>query len=41
MDARLDFGGIEVIQKFVKHINSAAAAIGSKSTPPPATLTWC
>jgi hypothetical protein len=26
MDARLDFNGTEVIQKFVKHINSAAAA---------------
>ena len=37
MDARLDFGGNEVVQKFAKHINAAAAALGSRSALPPAT----
>jgi AhpD family alkylhydroperoxidase len=37
MDARLDFNGNEVLQKFVKHINSAAAALGSQSALPTAT----
>jgi AhpD family alkylhydroperoxidase len=37
MDARLDFNGNEVVQKFVKHINTAAAALGRQSTLPPAT----
>ncbi len=32
MDPRLDFNGSEILQKFVKHINSAAAAV------PPSTL---
>ena len=37
MDARFDFNGNETLQKFVKHINSAAAALGSQSTLPTAT----
>jgi AhpD family alkylhydroperoxidase len=36
MDARLDFNGSEILQNFVKHINSAAA-VGSQSTLPPST----
>jgi AhpD family alkylhydroperoxidase len=36
MDARLDFNGSEILQKFVKHINSAGAVI-PPSTLPPAT----
>ena len=37
MDARLDYNGSEIVQKFAKHINSAAAALGKQSTLPPAT----
>ena len=37
MDARLDFTGSETLQKFVKHINAAAMAAGSKSNLPTAT----
>jgi AhpD family alkylhydroperoxidase len=37
MDARLDFTSSETLQKFVKHINSAAMAAGSKSALPTAT----
>ena len=37
MDARLDFNGSEVMQKFVKHINAAAAAVGSAAALPPGT----
>jgi AhpD family alkylhydroperoxidase len=37
MDARLDFNSSEVLQKFVKHINAAAAAVGSLAALPPAT----
>src|SRR5262245_3165372 len=37
MNARLDYNSTEILQKFVKHINSAAAAVGSQSTLPPAT----
>ena len=37
MDARLDFNGSEILQKFVKHINSAGAVVGSPSTLPTAT----
>jgi AhpD family alkylhydroperoxidase len=37
MDARLDFNGSAILQKFVKHINSAGVAAGSQSTVPPAT----
>jgi AhpD family alkylhydroperoxidase len=37
MDARLDFNGSQVVQKFAKHINSAAAALGSQATLPTAT----
>src|SRR5580698_6768794 len=36
MDARLDFADSETLQKFVKHINAAGAALG-QSTLPPAT----
>ena len=36
MDARLDFNGSEILQKFVKHLNSAAAAV-PQSTLPTAT----
>jgi AhpD family alkylhydroperoxidase len=36
MDARLEFTGNEILQKFVKHINSAGAAV-PPSTLPPAT----
>jgi AhpD family alkylhydroperoxidase len=36
MDARLDFNGSDILQKFVKHINSAAAA-APQSTLPAAT----
>jgi AhpD family alkylhydroperoxidase len=36
MDARFDFNGNEILQKFAKHINSAAAALGSQSTLPTA-----
>ena len=38
MDARIDFSTNEVLQKFVKHINSTAAAVGSQSKLP-ATIT--
>ncbi len=37
MDSRLDYNGSEILQKFVKHINAAAAAVGSRSLLPPAT----
>ena len=37
MDARLDYGSSEILQKFVKHINSAAAAV-PKGTLPLATV---
>ena len=37
MDARLDFNGSETLQRFVKHINAAAMAAGSKSNLPTAT----
>jgi AhpD family alkylhydroperoxidase len=37
MDGRLDFSSSEILQKFVKHLNAAAAA-GSQSTLPPATV---
>ena len=33
MDARLDFGSSEILQKFVKHINSAAAAVPQSALP--------
>ena len=36
MDARLDFNGSEILQKFVKHLNSAGAAV-PQSTLPTAT----
>ena len=38
MDARLDYGSSEILQKFVKHINSAGAAV-PRGTLPVATLT--
>lgn len=37
MDARLDFANSEILQKFVKHLNSAAAAV-PRGTLPPATI---
>jgi len=37
MDARLDYSSSEILQKFVKHLNSAAAAV-PKGTLPPATV---
>jgi AhpD family alkylhydroperoxidase len=37
MDARLDFNGSEILQKFVRHINSAGAVVGSQSALPAAT----
>jgi AhpD family alkylhydroperoxidase len=33
MDARLDFGSSEILQKFVKNINSAAAAVPEAALP--------
>ena len=36
MDARLDYNGSEILQKFGKHINAAGAAV-QQSTLPPAT----
>ena len=33
MDARLDYGSSEVLQKFVKHINSAGAAVPRGTVP--------
>jgi AhpD family alkylhydroperoxidase len=33
MDARLDYNGNEILQKFVKHVN-AAAAVSSSGLPP-------
>jgi AhpD family alkylhydroperoxidase len=33
MDARLDFGSSEILQKFVEHINSAAAAVPQSALP--------
>ena len=36
MDARLDYNGNEILQKFVKHINAAGAAV-PRSTLPTAT----
>lgn len=37
MDARLDYTSSAVLQKFVKHINSASAAVGSAAALPAAT----
>jgi AhpD family alkylhydroperoxidase len=37
MDARLDYGSSEILQKFVKHINSAGAAV-PRGTLPVATM---
>ncbi|MGD0069343.1 MAG: carboxymuconolactone decarboxylase family protein [Streptosporangiaceae bacterium] len=37
MDARLDYGSSEILQKFAKHLNAAAAAV-PKGTLPPATV---
>ncbi len=37
MDARLDYNSSEILQKFVKHINSAGAAV-PRGTLPPATV---
>ena len=37
MDARLDYNSSEILQKFAKHLNSAAAAI-PQGTLPPATV---
>jgi AhpD family alkylhydroperoxidase len=34
MDARLDYNGSEILQKFVKHVNAAAAAVSSSGLPP-------
>ena len=36
MDARIDYNGSEIMQKFMKHLISAAAAV-PKGTLPPAT----
>ena len=33
MDARLDYGSSEILQKFVKHINSAGAAVPRGTLP--------
>jgi AhpD family alkylhydroperoxidase len=37
MDARLDFTSSEILQKFAKHINAAAAAAVPAGTLPPTT----
>ena len=37
MDARLDYASSEILQKFAKHLNSAAAAV-PKGTVPLATV---
>jgi AhpD family alkylhydroperoxidase len=37
MEARLDYNSSEILQKFAKHLNSAAAAVGSRSALPTAT----
>jgi AhpD family alkylhydroperoxidase len=37
MDARLDYNSSEIMQKFARHLNSAAAAV-PKGTLPPATV---
>jgi len=37
MQARLDFGGSQILQKFVKHINAAGAVVTSPSVLPTAT----
>jgi len=37
MNARLDYNSTEILQKFVRHINSAGAAVGSQAPLPPAT----
>ena len=37
MDTRLDYTNSEILQKFVKHLNSAAAAVPG-GTLPPATM---
>jgi AhpD family alkylhydroperoxidase len=34
MDARLDFNGSEILQKFVRHINAAGAAVSQRTVPP-------
>jgi len=34
MDARLDYSSSEVLQKFVKHLNSAATAVPASVLPP-------
>jgi AhpD family alkylhydroperoxidase len=33
MDARLDYNGTEILQKFVKHLNSAGAAVPQSTLP--------
>ena len=40
MDARLEYNDSKSLQKFVKHINLAGAAIRSQSGLPPATASW-
>jgi len=37
MDARLDYGSSEILQKFVKHINAAGAVVTARSVLPTAT----
>jgi AhpD family alkylhydroperoxidase len=34
MDARLDFNGSEILQKFVKHLTSAATSVPTSILPP-------
>jgi len=38
MDTRLDYTSNQVMQKFVKHINAASAAVGAAKLLPPATV---
>ena len=37
MEARLDYSSSEILQKFAKHLNAGAAAVGSRSALPAAT----
>ena len=38
MDVRLDYPSNQIMQKFVKHINAASAAVGATKLLPPATV---
>ena len=41
MDARLDYNSSEVLQKFGRHINAAAAAVHGSRPCRRDSRTWC